>query len=94
MIIFNQALSEEIVTLFDELEIRGFTKMNDLQGRGTQDGEPRMGTHTWPALNNTIYTFVQDDEAEKMITALNKINNNSPEQGLKAFTWDAEVVVE
>lgn len=94
MIIFNQALSEDIVALFDELDIRGFTKMNDLQGRGSKDGEPKMGTHTWPALNNSIYTFVQDDEAEKMISALNRINNDSPEQGLKAYSWDVEVVVD
>lgn len=93
MIIFNQALSEEIVELFDDLEIRGFTKMNDLQGRGTNSGEPRMGTHTWPALNNGIYAFMQEEEAEKMISALNEINKNSEEQGLKVFSWDVEVAV-
>lgn len=93
MIIFNQALSEEIVELFEDLEIRGFTKMNDLQGRGTNTGEPRMGTHTWPALNNAIYAFMQDEEAEKMILALNEINENSEDQGLKAFSWNVEVAV-
>ena len=94
MIIFNQALSEEIVALFDELDIRGFTKLNNLQGRGSNKGEPRMGTHTWPALNNAIYTFVPEDEAEKMISALNKINAESEDQGLKAFSWNVDLVVE
>lgn len=93
MIIFNQALSEEVIELFDELEIRGFTKMNDLQGRGTTTGEPRMGTHTWPALNNVIYTFMQKEKAEKMISALNKLNANAEDQGLKVFSWDVEVAV-
>ncbi|PRY01215.1 hypothetical protein CLV24_1509 [Pontibacter ummariensis] len=93
MIIFNQAWSEEIVALFDELGIRGFTKLNDLQGRGSDKGEPRMGTHTWPALNNAIYTFVSAEQAPKLIEALNKLNKQSEEQGLKAFCWDAEVVV-
>lgn len=94
MIIFNQALSEEIVELFNELEIRGFTKMNDLQGRGTNTGEPKMGTHTWPALNNAIYSFMQKEEAEKMISALNNLNVNSEDQGLKVFSWDVEVAVD
>lgn len=93
MIIFNQALSEEIIELLDELEIRGFTKMNDLQGRGTNTGEPRMGTHTWPALNNALYTFVEKEEAEKLIFALDKLNSNAEDQGLKVFSWDVEVAV-
>lgn len=93
MIIFNQALSEEIIELLDELEIRGFTKMNDLQGRGTNTGEPRMGTHTWPALNNALYTFVEKEEAEKLIFALEKLNSNAEDQGLKVFSWDVEVAV-
>ena len=93
MIVFNQALSEEIVELFDDLEIRGFTKMNDLQGRGTETGEPRMGTHTWPALNNAIYAFVKNQDATKLCAALEEINKGSEEQGLKAFSWDAELAV-
>lgn len=93
MIIFNQALSEEIIELLDELEIRGFTKMNDLQGRGNNTGEPRMGTHTWPALNNALYTFVEKEEAEKLIFALEKLNSNAEDQGLKVFSWDVEVAV-
>lgn len=99
MIIFNQALSEEIIELLDELEIRGFTKFNDLQGRGSKDGEPRMGTHTWPALNNAILSVAPQDKADQLIHRLNEINkvnelnNVSAEQGLKAFSWNVEVAV-
>ncbi|RDV13590.1 hypothetical protein DXT99_18810 [Pontibacter diazotrophicus] len=94
MIVFNQALSEEIVELLDELEIRGFTKLNDLQGRGSNRGEPRMGTHTWPALNNAIMSVVTPDKAEKLNSRLNEMNKVSEEQGLKAFSWDVAVAVE
>ena len=93
MIIFNQALSEEIVELLDELDIRGFTKLNDLQGRGSGVGEPRMGTHTWPALNNAIYVFLPQEKAEALVSALNALNKQEEEQGLKAFSWDVEVAV-
>ena len=93
MIIFNQALSEDIVELFDELEVRGLTKFNDLQGRGTQLGEPRMGTHTWPALNNAILAVTEEEKAAKLISRLQDMNQESEEQGLKAFSWEVEVVV-
>ncbi|MBD3631297.1 PG0541 family transporter-associated protein [Cyclobacterium sp.] len=93
MIIFNQSLSEEIIALFDLMEIRGFTKLNNLQGRGSDSGEPRMGTHTWPALNNAIYTFVETEKAEKLLEELNKLNQQAEEQGLKAFSWEVQVAV-
>ncbi|MEX2592287.1 MAG: PG0541 family transporter-associated protein [Anditalea sp.] len=93
MIIFNQALSEEIIDLLDLMEIRGFTKLNDLQGRGSDTGEPRMGTHTWPALNNAIYTFVETEKAGNLIGELKKLNQQAEDQGLKAFSWDVDAVV-
>lgn len=89
MIIFNQALSEEVIRLLDEKDIRGFTKFNDLQGRGTDSGEPRMGTHTWPALNNAVLCFTTAAKAEELLEGLKVLNSTGVDQGLKAFTWEA-----
>ncbi len=46
MIIFNQVNTERVEYMFDKLGIRGYTWWNDVLGRGSEDGEPRMGTHT------------------------------------------------
>jgi len=90
MIIFNQALSVEVIHLLDDLGIRGFTKFNDLQGRGTDTGDPRMGTHTWPALNNAVICFVPAPKASDLLGELKKLNESGKDQGLTAFSWDAE----
>lgn len=91
MIIFNQALSEEVLTVLDELEIRGFTKFNNLQGRGTESGEPKMGTHTWPALNNSLICFTPEEKSKELLSSLKALNSSGMDQGLKAFLWDADV---
>ncbi|KEO74136.1 hypothetical protein EL17_08325 [Anditalea andensis] len=91
MIIFNQAFSEEVLNVLEELEIRGFTKFNDLQGRGTDKGEPKMGTHTWPALNNAVLCFIPADKADDLLSNLKELNASGVDQGLKAFTWDAAI---
>ena len=52
MIIFNQANTERVEYMFDKLGIRGYTWFNDVKGRGSQTGEPRVGTHTWPEMNS------------------------------------------
>lgn len=91
MIIFNQALSEEVLNKLEDLEIRGFTKFNNLQGRGTDQGEPKMGTHTWPALNNSILCITSEHKTKELLEELKQLNSSGVDQGLKAFTWNTEV---
>jgi nitrogen regulatory protein PII len=67
MIIFNQANTERVEYMFDKLEIRGFTWLTDVKGRGSETGEPRMGTHTWPEMNSAVLTIIPD-EAVKGLT--------------------------
>ncbi len=51
MIIYNQANTERVEYMLDVLKIKGFTFFEEVQGRGTNGGEPRRGTHTWPKLD-------------------------------------------
>ena len=57
MIIYNHAHSEKVDYMLDQLEIRGYSKWIDVQGRGTTDGAPHMGTHTWPEMNSSVLTI-------------------------------------
>lgn len=89
-IALNQILSEDVFTILDELNIRGFTRWTDVHGRGSDSGEPRMGTHTWPALNDSILCVVEDDRADPLLERLRELDRAAPEQGLKAFVWGVE----
>ena len=48
-IVYNQANTERVEYMLDELGIRGFTFFEQVQGRGSRDGEPRRGTHRAPS---------------------------------------------
>ena len=39
-IVYNQANTERVEYMLDELGIRGFTFFEQVQGRGSRDGEP------------------------------------------------------
>ncbi len=93
LITYNQALNEKINTLLDKLSIRGFTQWTDVMGRGSKKGEPHMGTHTWPALNSTILSIVNDDKADVLLNEIEKLNKTTEQQGLRAFVWDIEKTV-
>ncbi len=88
LIVYNQALTEKVEYMFDRLEIRGFTKWVNVQGRGSKDGAPHMGTHTWPELNSSAITVVDDNKVDIVLEKVQKLNSINEEVGIRAFVWD------
>jgi len=90
MIIYNQALTEKVDYVLDLLKIKGFTKWENVMGRGTNTGEPRMGTHTWPEMNSATLTIVNDEIVDNLLKKINKIDSINYEVGIRAFVWNIE----
>ncbi len=88
-VIFNQAHTERVEFILDQLEIRGYTWWSEVKGRGTNSGEPRMGTHTWPEMNSALITMVDDEQVAPLIEKIKKIDQVNAEVGIRAFVWDA-----
>ena len=93
MIIFNQANTERVEYMFDRLEIRGYTWFNEVKGRGSETGEPRMGNHTWPEMNSAVLTIVPDEAVEKLLESVKKMDAINKEVGIRAFVWNIESTV-
>lgn len=89
-IVFNQANTERMEYLFEQLEIRGFTFFEQVQGQGSKTGEPRRGTHTWPEMNSAIITMVDDDRVEDLLKTVHKLDKRNKEIGVRAFVWNIE----
>lgn len=87
-IVFNQANTERVEYMFDRLEIRGYTWWSNVQGRGTNTGEPRMGTHTWPEMNSAALTIVPDEKVDELLEKVQKMDKINEEVGVRAFVWD------
>lgn len=87
-IVFNQANTERVEFMLDKLEIRGFTWWSDVLGRGSETGEPRMGTHTWPEMNSAVLTIIPDEKVDVLLQSVKKLDNINNEVGIRAFVWD------
>lgn len=92
-IIFNQANTERVYYMLDRLQIRGYTFWEDVQGRGSTDGEPRQGTHTWPEMNSAVITVVNDEQVDELLDAVKRLDNRNKEIGVRAFVWNVEKTV-
>lgn len=93
LIIFNQAHSEKVEYMLDYLKINGYTQWNEIYGRGSRDGQPHMGTHTWPEQNNAVLTVVEDDKVDELLETVKKIDAVNEEVGIRAFVWNIEKTV-
>ena len=89
-IAYNQAYNEEIVEVLEQFGQRGFTRWEDVAGRGGSEGEPHLGNHAWPVQNHAVLSFVPDDKAADILEALRRMDEASPDLGLRAFQWAVE----
>lgn len=87
---YDQAHHEAIIDALTRLNCRGFTAFGNVQGRGSNTGEPHYGTHAWPGLAQAILTIVEDRQTDSVLNRLKEIDENRPLLGLRAFVWDIE----
>ena len=88
MIIHNQAQAERVEYMLDRLNINGFTKWENVMGRGSNTGDPRMGTHTWPEMNSSVLAVMDDDHVPELLEAVKKLDAVNEEVGIRAFVWE------
>ena len=87
---FYQAYYEDILAIMDHNSLRGFTRWEVVQGRGSKKGEPHYGNHAWPALNSAILAMVEDDKVDYFLEQLHRLDKQTEAQGLRAFVWNIE----
>ncbi len=92
-ITFDQAHYEAIIEILDKTNCRGFTTWQEVQGRGSVNGEPHYGSHAWPSLDSAIITVVDDQKVKPVLTALKNLDQSAPALGLRAFVWNVEDVI-
>lgn len=92
-IAYNQAYHNLILRILDKQSLRGYTSWNHVQGRGSDAGEPHLGSHAWPAMNNAMLVVVAADRLEQLLDALRELDAKTPEQGLRAFVWSIEQTI-
>ncbi len=85
---FNQAHTEKVEFILDQMNIRGYSWWEEVKGRGSAKGEPRMGTHTWPEMNSALITIIPDDLVDPLLDNIRKLDEINTDVGIRAFVWD------
>ena len=89
----DQAMYDSVMQLMDKMAIRGYTGWEELIGRGSQTGEPHLGSHAWPAMNSALIAMMEDEKAQEFLSALRQLDEENLNQGLRAFAWNVSEVM-
>lgn len=87
---YNQAYNDEIIEVLEANGQRGFTRWDDIAGRGTNGGEPHYGNHAWPTMNIGVLSVVEDDKVAGIMEDLREKDKQTLDLGLRAFVWNVE----
>lgn len=79
--------------MLDRFQIRGYTQWTGVTGRGSENGDPHMGTHTWPEQNQAVLTVVDDEKVDDLLATVKKIDAINTDVGIRAFVWNIEQMV-
>jgi hypothetical protein len=65
---------------------------NDVQGRGSLTGEPRMGNHTWPEMNSAAMVIIPNEKVDPLLDSIKKLDEINLEVGIRAFVMNIEKI--
>lgn len=82
---YNQAYNQEIVHLLEGLGQTGYTVWQEIGGRGSEGGEPHLGSHAWPTQNHAIFSVMDDARAAEALEKLRATDAANPLLGLRAY---------
>jgi hypothetical protein len=89
-IAYDQAHRDNVIAALNSTMMRGFTCCENVQGRGTVNGEPHYGSHAWPGMNSAILSVCEDAKVPLILERLRKIDAESPMLGLRAYVLPVE----
>jgi len=83
-IVANHSVEENIMEAFKKEGVaKYYTKYPTIYGVGTSG--PRMGDAIWPEENFALIIWCEEEEARKIIHAVNSVKKDFPKEGIKVF---------
>ena len=93
LISYNQAYYDDIAKVLNDHGVKGYTEWDEIKGHGSETGEPHLGTHAWPTLNNAVITVVPAEVVDGILHTLRETDQKAPGLGLRAFVWNIEKMI-
>jgi len=93
MIVYNQAIDEEVSELLEKVGVDRYTKWQRVVGKG-EDSSPRLDTSVWPGANMVLGLVVKEKRRlQRLVKGLKELDAEVGDKGLFAFRWPVERII-
>lgn len=83
-IVANKSVGSEIMDAIEQyIPNLQYTLISEVCGKGKRDR--KLGTVTWPELNFTVFSYVDQDEMRRLSELIKAIKERFPNEGIKLF---------
>lgn len=88
-IISNQSVQEDIIERLEkEIPSIEYTVIPELHGRGIRT--KKLGDTIWPEMNFVLFSYIDDDNAQKIKEVVADVKKRFPNEGISLFFTKAE----
>src|SRR6476660_8374071 len=70
-IIYDSSIEDSMIQLVEDLEVPGFTRFTDLQGRGGRG--PKQMNPIFPGSNNVLLVAMPDEQVDRVRRAIRRL---------------------
>ena len=89
MIVYNEALDDEVMEVLEGCAMKNYTKISGVYGRGAASGT-HLGNDIWPGRNNILYVACEEKQARQMLSCVRELRKSLGKEGIKAFLLPLE----
>jgi hypothetical protein len=92
MILVDSNHQEDVEKILEAHQLPGYTEVPNVLGKG--ESGRKFGNRAFPGSSNMYFAAVDGDICQTLCAELRDLDERAgPEEGLKAFILDAELVV-
>jgi hypothetical protein len=89
IISYNEAIDMEVMEALQNCNLKNYTKITGVYGRGTTSGA-HLGNDIWPGRNNLLYVVCEEKPARQMLACVSELRKKLGREGIKAFILAVE----
>ncbi len=91
LIIYNEAIDDEIMEALKSCCIESFTKWQKVLGKG-KISEAHLDTTIWPGANNVCMAVIEDKNVPLLLEQVRNLRKTLGKEGIKAFVLPVEEI--
>ena len=93
-IVYNAAISEEVMEALQEIGVENYTKWDRVLGKGPISG-PHFDSDIWPGVNSMLAIAVEDEKKDKIMTKIKELKSKESiaREGIGAFVLPLEEMI-